>query len=30
VAGREPDPQERTALRPGLWPPDEASLKLKP
>ena len=29
VAGREPDPQERAALRPGLWAPDEASLKLK-
>jgi hypothetical protein len=26
VAGREPHPQERAALRPGLWPKDQASL----
>ena len=29
VAGREPDPKERAALRPGFWPPNQASLNLK-
>lgn len=22
MAGREPDPEERPPVRPGLWPPD--------
>jgi hypothetical protein len=28
VAGREPHPEERAALRPGFRPPDQASLNL--
>jgi hypothetical protein len=29
VAGREPDPEERAALRPGFWTPNQASLNQK-
>ena len=29
VAGREPDPEERAALRPGFWTPNQTSLNQK-